>query len=431
MDEVKDFSKFGSYWLHAKSQHSIRLVYVSKMSRAPLLFALLSAKFRNRYMFSKYTLKGNSDVADFRKLLNLDFELPKTFVCLISDRKVYFYANDTGTSRGNFLHFNNLFLFLQIFSPDVNLLFTGSIYLCNFLASLSFFMSSGRIFSRCMNTLKSFFMYNAVLIFSWLLLSSSKPKPFLQLLDLGLEYLHSFSTTKTASDLRQCFLFFFSKRYLVCSGFLLFFFSVVITLRKLNIIQLYDDTDSLADMLLLNENRSNGYNDISRRWVERLATPALWLQPLVSNEYIENLPVWKYTGECFQNSGDSDSSAGTRTSSVSPDRKWTSHQWRKERRGRSCFFSRESTSKRLKKGFLWGLKSCFRGRSPRFNRLAGPPKEMKVEPSCSVCLENYRSQSSLCGLPCGHVFHHECILQWLHSDKHCCPVCRWPAYQAK
>jgi len=422
--------KFTHHWLHAKSQqHPIPLIYVSKTSSSPLIFASLSAKFRNRYKFSKYTLKNESNVLALQKLLHLDSDLPDAFVCLISNGKMYIYANNT--NNGNFLHFRNLFLFLQVFSPDVNSLFTGSVYLCNFLASLSIFISSGYVFSRFINTLKCFFVYNATLLVSWLLLSTYKPQLFLQVLDLGLYHLQTFSTTQTSTYLSRCFHFFILKPYLVCFGFIAFFSSMVLILRKLNLVQVEDDSDSLADILLLNENSPNGYNDISRRWVERLATPALWLEPLIPNEYIENLPVWKYTGECLKSADDSDSSVGTRTSSVLPDRQWTSHKWREESRGRSCFSSRESTSKRLKKGLLWGIKSCFRGRSPRFNRIAGPPKGMREDQSCSVCLENYKSHSSVCGLPCGHVFHHECILQWLHGDRHCCPVCRWPAYQMK
>ena len=48
---------------------------------------------------------------------------------------------------------------------------------------------------------------------------------------------------------------------------------------------------------------------------------------------------------------------------------------------------------------------------------------------CVICLEEYIPQVSLCGLPCGHVFHETCIISWLNRDKHFCPMCRWPSYR--
>ena len=32
--------------------------------------------------------------------------------------------------------------------------------------------------------------------------------------------------------------------------------------------------------------------------IERLAVPNLWLQPIISSQYIHNLPVWKHRGPC-------------------------------------------------------------------------------------------------------------------------------------
>ena len=430
LEEIQDLKQFKQHWLHAKFDRTrVRFVYVSKMNRTPLLFASLKAKFRDRFSFGKYTLKRDSDLSVLQEILNLKSELPEAFVCLLSNQKVYIYANDEHSN--NFLHFNNLCLFLQLFNPDINLLFTWSIYFCNLLATLSFFLSSGHIFPRCITILKSFLTYNAVLLVSWLVLSSYMPQIFVQFLDLTREYAQTFATTRTASNLRGFLRFLIVKPFFVCIGFGVFVFFTVLILRKFNIIRANDVADSLADILLLNENHSVGYNDISRRWVERLATPALWLEPLIPSDYIENLPVWKYTGECRESTDDSDSSADTRTFSVSPDRGWTSHPWRKEPRSRTCSSNRDSASKRLRKGLLWSLKSFFRGRSPRYNRISRAPEGMREEQPCSVCLENYKSHSPVCGLPCGHVFHHDCILQWLHSDKHCCPVCRWPAYQAR
>ncbi|KAL8572682.1 hypothetical protein ACOMHN_049811 [Nucella lapillus] len=50
---------------------------------------------------------------------------------------------------------------------------------------------------------------------------------------------------------------------------------------------------------------------------------------------------------------------------------------------------------------------------------------------CVICLEDFSVGVLLCGLPCGHVFHHTCILTWLKRDHHFCPVCRWPSFRPK
>ena len=59
------------------------------------------------------------------------------------------------------------------------------------------------------------------------------------------------------------------------------------------------------------------------------------------------------------------------------------------------------------------------------------PAGMLPVMECVICLETYKFGAMLCGLPCGHSFHHQCIMGWLSRDNHCCPVCRWPTYKAK
>merc|ERR1719401_1097049 len=43
--------------------------------------------------------------------------------------------------------------------------------------------------------------------------------------------------------------------------------------------------------------------------------------------------------------------------------------------------------------------------------------------SCSICLEFFRHGMLLTGLSCGHVFHVECLTQWVQRSAHC-PNCR-------
>ncbi|PVD29362.1 hypothetical protein C0Q70_08613 [Pomacea canaliculata] len=50
---------------------------------------------------------------------------------------------------------------------------------------------------------------------------------------------------------------------------------------------------------------------------------------------------------------------------------------------------------------------------------------------CVICLEEFFLCVKLCGLPCGHIFHHVCIIAWLSGDHHFCPICRWPSFRSR
>lgn len=43
---------------------------------------------------------------------------------------------------------------------------------------------------------------------------------------------------------------------------------------------------------------------------------------------------------------------------------------------------------------------------------------------CCVCLDRLGSGSVICKLHCGHIFHENCVKQWINSDGRC-PICRF------
>ena len=49
---------------------------------------------------------------------------------------------------------------------------------------------------------------------------------------------------------------------------------------------------------------------------------------------------------------------------------------------------------------------------------------------CPVCLDPILPSDSQLGLVCGHVFHGECLAQWLSQQQNC-PMCRAPASALK
>ena len=50
---------------------------------------------------------------------------------------------------------------------------------------------------------------------------------------------------------------------------------------------------------------------------------------------------------------------------------------------------------------------------------AVPPAEAAAPPSCRICHCEYRAGERLRQLPCGHVFHKECIDEWLGRSEGC------------
>lgn len=42
---------------------------------------------------------------------------------------------------------------------------------------------------------------------------------------------------------------------------------------------------------------------------------------------------------------------------------------------------------------------------------------------CTICLCDYEEQDEVRRLPCMHLFHKECVDQWLPTNKRC-PICR-------
>ena len=45
-------------------------------------------------------------------------------------------------------------------------------------------------------------------------------------------------------------------------------------------------------------------------------------------------------------------------------------------------------------------------------------------PCCPICLCEYEEKQELRRLPCGHLFHRECVDEWLLS-RASCPTCRY------
>ena len=48
----------------------------------------------------------------------------------------------------------------------------------------------------------------------------------------------------------------------------------------------------------------------------------------------------------------------------------------------------------------------------------------KEKDNCVICLENYKNGDKVIYLPCLHVFHKDCLLEWFR-DHNFCPICKF------
>lgn len=204
--------------------------------------------------------------------------------------------------------------------------------------------------------------------------------------------------------------------------------------------------------------------------VSRLRIPSFWLQPAIPKDYIKDLPVWMYNNN---NNNDEDSSSSSQTDDEMDAIKRLMDDGRNCRDQRYAYpassslqhlmpycrnissgsggirnnlrsieiltseqqssISQQTECKLIKEAGGGGngnakLKFCSEClKSKQMDNYVAT--NIIVSSDCSICLDNYETGCWLCGLPCGHTFHQDCIQIWLERDNHHCPICRWPAYK--
>ncbi|XP_042726816.1 E3 ubiquitin-protein ligase RNF103 isoform X3 [Lagopus leucura] len=180
-------------------------------------------------------------------------------------------------------------------------------------------------------------------------------------------------------------------------------------------------------------------------FLERLAFPDLWLHPLIPTDYIKNLPMWRFkclgihSDETLESLQDSESDSDSENREVFSSEKDIS-----EEDEPNTFHRPRAGEPRCRADSCSCASPCCHrepcGRKARsygsYSTADEPdwsawPPEMLHCTECVVCLENFERGCLLMGLPCGHVFHQNCIVMWLAGGRHCCPVCRWASYKKK
>ena len=540
-------------WEESKQPTKVRVVLFSTMKIAPMFYSVMSVKFSGRVRFGTINVKSKEG----KNILNrLRLSKMPTYLILTPEGNATY-----GERRGEFLNFQSMCVLLRTLHPEVNDIFLLSLIVVNVTCWFDLFVSSGLLLKRVGHLLWSIFKWNCFLILLWLPVLALFQLPYMgMVLDWMLKVLRLVSSTPLAALLRADWLSYSSLH--CCLLFTTFFAFAAATgfLRRLYKGPIEEEPQSV---LLHNNNNNNTLEWWNFSWdgyvnylfrpmatltrpmtpqdldlevgmellIERLAVPNFWLTPIISSEYIKDLPVWKYSGASvdsdsvcsdgegsvrgFDSDGEDLASSGTESPKLpylftcEKCRALQREQDLKNKRLQNNADNDEShandgddeldddedddrldSESACAKFLMDGDYKCLCKMSPKTSsrsssrhHSSSPVKQRTRSPSpgsygsdlddaptpprrspslkhpffdgkndaeqqdtlnvnqtppgilpsteCVICLEGYKFGVVLCGLPCGHCFHHSCILNWLSRDNHCCPVCRWPTYKAK
>jgi E3 ubiquitin-protein ligase RNF103 len=540
---VNDWYQFKS---GRRKAERVRVVLFSSLKIPPLFFSVLSVKFTGRVKFGAFRV-GNGGAEGSRELMDrLNLSKIPTYQVLTPEEIKTF-----GSGAGEYLSYQSMGLLLRTLHPEVNDIFLLSLIIVNMACSLEFFVTRGSLLKRLGRALWSIVKWNFLLILLWLPVLGLFQLPYVDtVFEYTLTALRLVGTTRFASFVRADWLWYSSVGgWLFLITTFILFASVVgwlhhvyrrpepepvtggVTANDHSITGLwsivnwesylssvFQPASTMPSSMAWPHLANYGSNEVSMELlIERLAVPNLWLQPVISSQYIHSLPVWKFTGPCRADSdvgsdGECATAAATSSvavdnqdvacggtavdamipsSSLSSDAAWHHYGPRplmfvceRCRALQSSIHAAARSEQELERERLESESACAkylmdgnykcmcgggvqdsgggastghqqlcRTRSPQKDNAAaadtscstksskrgtvddggmpGMPPGIIPTSDCSICLESYKDAALLCGLPCGHSFHQQCILGWLGRDNHCCPICRWPAYKAK
>ncbi|XP_028657399.1 E3 ubiquitin-protein ligase RNF103 isoform X1 [Erpetoichthys calabaricus] len=445
---IRYTSQVADEW-NANDQYKLKMYLFAKLDQPPAFFSALSVKFTGRIEFifvdvQKWNNKSYMKEIGVKHIPSYVLKTPEG---------AYRYGNNTG----EFISLNAMETFLRSVQPEVNDLFVLSLVMVNLMAWMDLFITQGATVKRFVVLISTLGTYNSLLIISWLPILGFLQLPYLDsFYEYSLKLLRYADTTTIASWVRSDWSFYSSHPALFLStyfgqGLLIDYFEKKRRRNndsEMNVNNL-EWLSSLWDWYtsyllhpiasLHNFPNESDWDEDSNLLLERLAFPDLWLHPLIPNDYIKNLPTWCFrclrarcegdTAEGLQDSDpESECEIKTDTELSDTDQGSTHETCKHFPSSPDCFCSCKKRFSHPKK------RRCNKTFNP--NEELEPdwclwPSDMLRCTECVVCLENFENGCLLMGLPCGHVFHQQCIVVWLAGGRHCCPVCRWHSYKKK
>ncbi|XP_073710152.1 E3 ubiquitin-protein ligase RNF103 [Misgurnus anguillicaudatus] len=406
-------------WYQMKKQ-PVKMFLFAKLLQPPAFFSTLSIKFTGRIEFIFVDVRNwDNDTC----LEEIGVRQMPSYV-LKTPEGIYKYGNSTG----EFISLNAMDTFLRSVQPEVNDLFILSLVTVNLMAWMDLFITQGATIKRFVVLISTLGTYNSLLIISWLPILGFLQLPYLDnFYEYSLKLLRYADTTTIASWVRADWTFYSSHPALFLSTYLAHGLLIDYFEKKRRcsnedqnannlewLSSLWDwYTSYLVHPIASFQNFESDWDEDPNFLLERLAFPDLWLRPLVPIDYIKNLPTWK-----FRLAQPKVDEKNRRNHEVNPNDSQEPHDLSEilhSNDGCSAAKSEESWSGGEEQDTDWSHWPCG----------------MLHCTECVVCLENFETDCLVMGLPCGHVFHQQCIVVWLAGGRHCCPVCRWPSYKKR
>ncbi|XP_055971718.1 E3 ubiquitin-protein ligase RNF103 [Sorex fumeus] len=445
----QEWNKSDQYW--------VKIYLFANLDQPPAFFSALSIKFTGRVEFIFVNVE-NWDNKSYMTDIGV-YNMPSYI--LRTPEGIYRYGNHAG----EFISLQAMDSFLRSLQPEVNDLFVLSLVLVNLMAWMDLFITQGATIKRFVVLISTLGTYNSLLIISWLPVLGFLQLPYLDsFYEYSLKLLRYSNTTTLASWVRADWMFYSSHPALFLStylghGLLIDYFEKK---RRRNnndevnannlewLSSLWDwYTSYLFHPIASFQNFpiESDWDEDPDLFLERLAFPDLWLHPLIPTDYIKNLPMWRFKclgvqseeemsegSQDIENDSDSESTdTFSSEKEVFEDKQSMVHNSpgrasHCDAEACSCANKYCQTSPYERKGRSYGSYSTNEDMEPDWLTW---PVDMLHCTECVVCLENFENGCLLMGLPCGHVFHQNCIVMWLAGGRHCCPVCRWPSYKKK
>nr|XP_028560846.1 E3 ubiquitin-protein ligase RNF103 isoform X1 [Podarcis muralis]XP_028560847.1 E3 ubiquitin-protein ligase RNF103 isoform X1 [Podarcis muralis]XP_028560848.1 E3 ubiquitin-protein ligase RNF103 isoform X1 [Podarcis muralis]XP_028560849.1 E3 ubiquitin-protein ligase RNF103 isoform X1 [Podarcis muralis] len=427
-------------------QYRVKIYLFAKLDQPPAFFSALSVKFTGRVEFIFVNVENWDNKSH---IAEMGIYKTPSYI-LRTPEGIYRYGNNTG----EFISLRAMDSFLRSLQPEVNDLFVLSLVLVNLMAWMDLFITQGATIKRFVVLISTLGTYNSLLIISWLPVLGFLQLPYLDsFYEYSLKLFRYSNTTALASWVRADWIFYSSHPALFLStylghGLLIDYFekkrrhnnnSDEVNANNLEwLSSLWDWYTSCLFHPITSFQRfpfESDWDEDPDLFLERLAFPDLWLHPLIPTDYIKNLPMWRFKCagghseeemmELSHSESESDSEckdasrSGRAVAEDEPSALQSPCEGEPSCDGETCSCAKARS---------YGSQSSTEDTEPDWSVW---PAGMLHCTECVVCLENFRNGCLLMGLPCGHVFHQNCIVVWLAGGQHCCPVCRWASYKKK